>query len=418
LLLVTRGSKGHTPITTATQTSYTLSSTEGADYIRTRRRWNRGERTRSNILRGPDSERRWIPLLLRDPEATTVEVDNDLVSSIIQQYPHLYEPDTVFLTELPRTPPPPPNPDPDPDLGPDNDESGDHEMPFKPPKPPQYKGEKDNTIIENWILSVDNFISCFTSALTPVQVYTTVYSATQGPAALWFRTQYPGESAGNFDWTIAKAALRAYFQPINFRDNLIRQYHGARQTSDVTSYAFQFRDLVKQLKDQGMTVDDTMATVQFIDGLKPRTKNEIKIRAPANLLEAISMATRYDTLAFASPTVIGHYEYIDNRGEPMQLDELNPENPDTPDTIAAAPLRVYPSTYTRKPGPQGTPLAAANVPRMKLTEKEREEARRRGECFKCRKFGHLARDCPEKTLTPKTTASPSSSPVPKNEDRQ
>ena len=46
----------------------------------------------------------------------------------------------------------------------------------------------------------------------------------------------------------------------------------------------------------------------------------------------------------------------------------------------------------------------------KMTDEERTELMKKGLCFKCKKQGHLSRDCPEgkgnttTTATPKTTA--------------
>ena len=35
----------------------------------------------------------------------------------------------------------------------------------------------------------------------------------------------------------------------------------------------------------------------------------------------------------------------------------------------------------------------------KLTEEEREKMRKEGKCYKCRKMGHIARNCPTRYLT-------------------
>ena len=37
----------------------------------------------------------------------------------------------------------------------------------------------------------------------------------------------------------------------------------------------------------------------------------------------------------------------------------------------------------------------SHPPRKPLTDREREEYKKKGICFKCRKPGHLARECPE-----------------------
>ena len=55
----------------------------------------------------------------------------------------------------------------------------------------------------------------------------------------------------------------------------------------------------------------------------------------------------------------------------------------------------------------------------KMTDEERTEFMKKGLCFKCRKQGHLSRDCPEgkgqtpATVTPKATAATPTPATPK-----
>ena len=65
-----------------------------------------------------------------------------------------------------------------------------------------------------------------------------------------------------------------------------------------------------------------------------------------------------------------------------------------PSGTQAHPLEVVagvPTTASRS-----IPSFTGNrLPRSKLTDTEREECIRKGICFKCRKPGHLAKECPE-----------------------
>ena len=72
----------------------------------------------------------------------------------------------------------------------------------------------------------------------------------------------------------------------------------------------------------------------------------------------------------------------DTRGEPMQLDTLRMAHDDTSTPVQIGAFRIK------------------TQPLKKLTGEERAHLRSTNACFKCRKQGHLARDCPTKTSYP------------------
>ena len=63
-----------------------------------------------------------------------------------------------------------------------------------------------------------------------------------------------------------------------------------KQTSSVREYTTHFQDIVGQITN--MSEMDQL--IQYIDGLKPATKTEVSLHAPATLAETITLATRVD----------------------------------------------------------------------------------------------------------------------------
>jgi hypothetical protein len=116
---------------------------------------------------------------------------------------------------------------------------------------------------------------------------------------------------------------------------------------------------------------------KFLRGLKPKTRMELELKDPQTLAEAIRLADRFDSIVYRKtvpltpstplPSHSGEYE---SRGEPMQLDVMRtkPKIPSTPKTPAL----------------------------KKLTTEERTHLRNLGACFRCRKPGHVSRECSDK----------------------
>ena len=122
---------------------------------------------------------------------------------------------------------------------------------------------------------------------------------------------------------------------------------------------------------------------KFICGLKPKTRTEVELHDPQTLTDAVRLADRYDTIVYqqshlASPPRSSPQE--DTRGEPMQLDALQAAVDDMANPVQIDALRT--KARTSKLG--------------KLTDEERAHLRSINACFKCRKTGHMARECPTK----------------------
>ena len=100
----------------------------------------------------------------------------------------------------------------------------------------------------------------------------------------------------------------------------------------------------------------------YIKGLKPNVASLVAMQQPATLLQAQGLADTADTIQF------------------QQL----PRRPFGPQRTES------PRNRSNYQGPIPMELDAIG----KLTDAKRDRLRKNGGCFRCRKTGHLARDCP------------------------
>ena len=237
----------------------------------------------------------------------------------------------------------------------------------KPPKPITYDARHDP---ELWLYSVDTYYSAVNLTNDAAKI-SFADALLRGDALTWRRTiDMPS------DWDSWKTLLISAFQPVNpsetARDRLAR----LRQTTSVRAYVAVFRTVC--LLIPAITEDEKKD--RFIRGLKPKIMNELRIKPQETFEDTVKMAVRLDTIGSIDAPEI-------------------PATPEIPDTPAIPDYPAGPP-YIHVPEAMDIDVNAINHAsrrpmRAPLTMREREDFRRRGICFKCRKPGHIARECPE-----------------------
>jgi hypothetical protein len=170
--------------------------------------------------------------------------------------------------------------------------------------------------------------------------------------------------------------------PPNKDRRLLDQWAALRQTTTVADYTTRLYNVGMQIP--GITKSQILD--KFLRGLKTKTRMELELKDPATLDEAVRLADRYDTIMFGRTSFAnqrpGRKELTNEYepgGEPMQLDALR------------TPSKGQKSSSEKPKGQQHKDQQPAL---KKLTPEERDHLRNIGACFKCRKTGHMAKECP------------------------
>lgn len=234
----------------------------------------------------------------------------------------------------------------------------------KPSKPGTYDGREDP---ELWLYGVDLYFAA-ASVTTDFAKITFADALLRSDALVWRRT-----TMAPTEWDVWKALLISAFQPVNpsetARDRLAR----LRQTSSVRTYASLFRTVTLLIPN----ITDDEKKDRFIRGLKPKILNDVKVKAPPTFDDAVKLAVRLDSLDTWRPSSFSGTSRA-SHSDPMDVDV---------NAIDSEPLAVRSADVNA--------IVNSRPPRKPLTDREREELKKKGVCFKCRKPGHIARECPE-----------------------
>jgi hypothetical protein len=229
---------------------------------------------------------------------------------------------------------------------------------IKPDRPPPFHGKKSESL-EAWVFQMQQFCN-----LAPIPEADRIqFAATffKDQAALWWRSYYQSIDWQNAapDWQGFLGALRQQFVPVNTSISAYDRLRRLSQKASVNAYNHEFRAVMLELPD----MDQATRMHYYLQGLKDNLRPFVAMQQPATLTAAETIAERVDAVTFRP---------------------------------AARGSGFRPNPNYRSPG--GTaPMELDAI--SKLTPKERDRLRREGGCFRCRKTGHLARDC---TMTNRT----------------
>ncbi|KAJ2316725.1 hypothetical protein GGI00_006944 [Coemansia sp. RSA 2681] len=240
-------------------------------------------------------------------------------------------------------------------------------------KPPSFSGD-DKVDVADFVLRLRRY--AIATQIDELQFSGLLALQLQGSAERWITTQYPNpEQLPPPAQLCAELIIR--FTNATMLDRLSAELDALRQTGLIADYANRFQVLVARLH----LPDNAELRRKFIRGLKTNGRVQLAMHDPETLVECIRMATRFE-LAFAGAlqqsssrssasnsrsTFRAHRE--DNA---MDVDAMFTDQADNDDPEVNA-IRVKSSR-----------------------EEERDQCRQRGLCFKCKKHGHRAFECPER----------------------
>ncbi|CAF1505899.1 unnamed protein product, partial [Didymodactylos carnosus] len=92
-----------------------------------------------------------------------------------------------------------------------------------------------------------------------------------------------------------KIRIKSNFQAPHHQQMLRRQLRSLRQTRNVQTYVYDFRNILGQID----SMDEMDKVMYFQEGLRGRAKAEVGYRAPTTLNDAIQVAITFDTAHFS-----------------------------------------------------------------------------------------------------------------------
>lgn len=156
-----------------------------------------------------------------------------------------------------------------------------------------------------------------------------------------------------------------------------------RQTGNIEDYCLRTLELNRYLPNR----NEVDRIHLFTKGLKTFEREYVVRGKPTTLDAAVRLATEGSTLygrVHTSASPAPRKRAVSDPGAgptPMDISNLTL----TRDAVLQALLGTSKPTYK----------TVAGRVRTNTTKEEREELKRKGLCFKCKKHGHIAKDCPE-----------------------
>lgn len=278
---------------------------------------------------------------------------------------------------------------------------------LKPSKPEAFSGAPREPV-DLWLFQIEQWLIAG-GVNTEHERITLATGLLRHSALLWWRSIY-GRPDTPVTWAAFKESITAAFQPINPMESARDRLANLRQTGPVRTYASIFRAIILEIP----SITDDEKKDRFIRGLKPNLVREVRVRAPVTFEEAVTMSVRLDAIGWRASPRPGAPN--NNGPVPMELGLTRHVTPANSNGSAAAirssaPANAVNSEWAR---PSYRDVTAGHInavrartshsgipsrpltPRSKLTDRDRAELRRHGVCFKCRKAGHIARECPER----------------------
>lgn len=230
-------------------------------------------------------------------------------------------------------------------------------------KPPSYAGEKDSDGLDTWVFQMNQYFDT-TPGLSEKHKVLTAGLLLKGQAATWWRdvSQLPTAPKS---WGELTAALELMFMPVErsklARDRLAEAKQ--RERDSLTAYTTYMRRLFLSIP----SIADDEKLDRYVRGLLPHLRKEVMVRDPRTVEEAITYATRFDSLrrATGSSRVSSHWPRSHSHEEPGDPMELG-------------------YAEKSKGGYKG-----------KGYGRDRPQKPKTDECFNCGELGHYARDCPK-----------------------
>jgi hypothetical protein len=254
----------------------------------------------------------------------------------------------------------------------------------KPARPKLYSGARGEDPAP-WIFQFEQYASLARVSNEQYTILAGTYL--EKTAATWWQgivTERNLLSQPLPTWDVFKTLLVANFQPINAAKVARDRLAELRQIGSVDKYNADFRRLILEAGN----VSPTEQLDRYVRGLKPKVRMEVELSSPVDLTNAMTQAQRVDNITWSLRSYDhprGSYSTAPQHA-PMELGALQHtsscDNPsiDLNATRTSSNRQVSPQRYAPS-----------------VSKEEFDRCRRLGLCLRCKKTGHTARFCLEKS---------------------
>lgn len=244
---------------------------------------------------------------------------------------------------------------------------------LKPAKPDPYDGAIDADSCLNFLDSQAEYFKLVKLEDSLWVPYTV--ANLRKDARAWWRSS--GLDMDKISWASFKQVFTAYHTPPNTVTAARAALDRLQQRHlTVAAYTHQFRRLLRLIP--GIDSDTVLHT--YVRGLEPTTCKEVRLRQPTTLDQAHHMATELHSILH--PTDL-HLHTANTPSAAMEVDNMSV---DPVAAIAALRVELHNVRQQLFNNPNGQSHG-------RLTPAERTRLMQRGACFRCRRDGHMAKDC-------------------------
>ena len=246
---------------------------------------------------------------------------------------------------------------------------GQDHMRIKLLRPKPYAGATHSGAVENFLFDCRQYFDGM-EVHGPHKRILFAVSLLEGVAKSWWRFQIDQIEKGHATpiqtWGEFELRLRSRFCLINAVQGARDKLDSLKQVASVRAYISAFQNLIMQIPE----VSEGESLHRFKQGLQFRIKKEVALREPQSLEEAMRLAEKYDALLYS-----------------VQGKKASPRPFLAQDTSRAWRNPVLPTDMP-------IPMEIDMVQRQSLIQEDREQLRKVGGCFYCRKTGHVISACP------------------------
>lgn len=216
-----------------------------------------------------------------------------------------------------------------------------------------------------------------------------------GDALLWYQWEHGRRPIHR--WEELKGMLLRQFRPTS-AGSLHEQWLDHYQTTDVVEYRRRFIELMAPLGG----IPEEIAKGQYLTGLKEDVKAEVRLLGPRSLDHAMDLSVKVEEKLRAGPNVKRAGSFMSSHLGNSNFSSFKSQNSSvSPSTSTSSVISHTSSSPSMTPARTGNTLPVAKPigAVRKLSDKELQAKRAKGECFRCDEKWSAGHRCRQRELS-------------------